>query len=69
VVGQHRSTERYVAVAGQFELVLVKRMNALAAKHPRYGCRMIWALLRAEGFEINRERVVASAMRMEQTVT
>jgi transposase InsO family protein len=57
VVGQHRSTERYAAVAGEFELVLVKRMNALAAKHPRYGYRMIWALLRAEGFEVNRKRV------------
>lgn len=32
-------------------------MNALAAKHPRYGYRMIWALLRGEGFAINRKRI------------
>jgi putative transposase len=57
VVGQHRSTERYVAVAGDFELQLVARMNALAAKHPRYGYRMVWALLRGEGFAINRKRI------------
>jgi putative transposase len=57
VVGQHRSTERYVAVAGDFELALVERMNALAAKHPRYGYRMVWALLRGEGFAINRKRI------------
>jgi putative transposase len=49
VVGQHRSTERYVAVAGDFELQLVARMNQLAAKHPRYGYRIVWALLRGEG--------------------
>jgi len=50
VVGQHRSTERYVAVAGDFALRLVARMNALALKYPRYGYRMVWALLRGEGF-------------------
>jgi transposase InsO family protein len=57
LVGQHRSTERYVAVAGDFELALVSRMNELAAKHPRYGYRMVWALLRGEGFQINKKRV------------
>jgi putative transposase len=56
-VGQHRSTERYVAVADEFELQRVKRMNALAANHPRYGYRMIWALLFGEGFAINRKRI------------
>jgi hypothetical protein len=24
-------------------------MNALAGRHPRYGCRRVWALLRSEG--------------------
>ena len=57
VVGQHRSTQRYVAVAPQLEVQLVARMNELAAAHPRYGYRRIWALLRAEGFAINRKRI------------
>jgi transposase InsO family protein len=32
-------------------------MNELAAAHPRYGYRRVWALLRAEGFAVNRNRV------------
>ena len=57
VVGQHRSTNRYKAVAGDYELRLVERMNDLAAKHPRYGYRRIWALLRGVGFEVNHKRI------------
>ena len=57
LVGQHRSTNRYRAVAPEFELQLVGRMNELAAAHPRYGYRRIWALLRAEGFVVNRKRI------------
>jgi putative transposase len=36
---------------------LVSRMLALVRKHPRYGYRRIWALLRAEGWRVNRKRV------------
>jgi putative transposase len=57
VVGQHRSTNRYRAVPGDLELRLVGRMNELAAKHPRYGYRRVWALLRGEGFVVNRKRI------------
>lgn len=57
VVGQHRSTQRYERVAPEYELRLVARMNELAAAHPRYGYRRIWALLRSEGWRINRKRV------------
>jgi hypothetical protein len=49
VVGQHRSTQRYLWVAPEYELRLVERMNELAAKHPRYGYQRIWALHRADG--------------------
>jgi putative transposase len=57
VVGQHRSTQRYERVAPEYELRLVKRMNELAAAHPRYGYRRIWALLRTEGWRVNRKRI------------
>ena len=33
------------------------RMNELAARHPRYGYRRIWALLRTESYAVNRKRV------------
>ena len=32
-------------------------MNELAAEHPRWGYRMVWTLLRGEGWSINRKRV------------
>jgi transposase InsO family protein len=57
VVGQHRSTQRYERVAADYELRLVVRMNELAAAHPRYGSRRIWALLRSEGWRVNRKRI------------
>jgi hypothetical protein len=43
-------TQRHAKVAPEYELRLVARMNELAAAHPRYGYRRIWALLRGEGW-------------------
>jgi putative transposase len=57
LVGQHRSTQRYVPEPPLLEQRLVERMNELAERHPRYGYRRIWALLRSEGFQINRKRI------------
>jgi putative transposase len=57
LVGQHRSTQRDRRLEPAYELQLVARMNELAASHPRYGYRRIWALLRAEGWRVNRKRV------------
>src|SRR5215218_10399455 len=54
---QHRSTQRYRPITAEAELRLVKRMNELAARHPRYGYRRIWALLRGEGYRVNRKRI------------
>lgn len=57
VVGQPRSTQRYAAKERDGEKVLVRRMLALVRRHPRYGYRRVWALLRAEGFRVNVKRV------------
>jgi putative transposase len=57
VVGQHRPTHRYRRTEPEYELKLVGRMNELAALHPRYGYRRIWALLRSEGWRVNRKRI------------
>jgi putative transposase len=54
---KHRSTQRYAKLAPEYELRLVARMNELAGQHPRYGYRRIWALLRSEGWRVNRKRV------------
>lgn len=57
LVELHRSTKRYHRVPPDYELKLTKRMNQLADRHPRYGYRRIWALLRSEGWSVNRKRI------------
>jgi transposase InsO family protein len=58
VLGQQRSTQRLPPkTASQEEGRLVARMLELVRKHPRYGYRRIWALLRREGWRVNRKRV------------
>jgi putative transposase len=57
LLGQHRSTQRYVSQPPLLEQRLVERMNVLAERHPRYGYRRVWALLRSEGFMVNRKRI------------
>ena len=37
--------------------MLVARMFELVRRHPRYGYRRIWALLRGEGWKVNKKRV------------
>jgi putative transposase len=39
------------------ERPLVQRMLALVRRHPRYGYRRIWALLRGDGYRVNVKRV------------
>ena len=56
-VGQPRSTQRYAPMRPEEEEVLVARMLELVRRHPRYGYRRIWALLRQEGWQVNRKRV------------
>jgi len=57
VVDQPRSTQRYRATIKDDEPRVVARMRALVREHPRFGYRRIHALLRREGFRINRKRV------------
>ena len=58
VLGQHRSAQRQPPQKAQEgEARLVVRMLELVRQHPRYGYRRIWALLRREGWRVNRQRV------------
>lgn len=57
VVGQHRSTQRYVPLPDDFEDRLIKEMNRLAAEHPRWGYRQIHGLLVDDGWKVNRKRI------------
>ena len=51
------ATQRYRRVEPEYELRLVAAMNELAAAHPRYGYRRVCALLRADGWRVNRKRI------------
>jgi len=54
---QPRSTQRYRPRVAEDEAMLVAAMHGLVRRHPRYGYRRIWALLRADGWTVNRKRV------------
>jgi len=56
-IGQARSSQRYEAERPDQDRPLVDRIVALARENPRYGYRRIWALLRREGWRVNRKRV------------
>ena len=51
-----RSSLRYRPCADRDE-ALRQRLRDLAQRHPRYGYRRAWAVLRREGWTINRKRV------------
>lgn len=57
LVGQHRSTQGYRALVPLEEAALVHAMNATAARHPRWGYRAVWTLLREQGWRVNRKRI------------
>jgi len=56
-IGQARSSQRYEARKPERDGPLRKRTRELARRHPRYGYRRIWVLLRREGWRVNRKRV------------
>ena len=57
VLRQPRGTQRYRARQPDRDRALVQRMLQWVRRHPRYGYRRIWALLRSEGFRVNRKRI------------
>jgi putative transposase len=57
VLDQRRSTQRYVAPPRDGDEALVRRMHELVRLHPRRGYRMIWGMLRLDGWRVNRKRV------------
>jgi transposase InsO family protein len=58
VLGQPRRTQRYRPRRRDDEGALVKRMLEIVRRHPRYGYRRVWAILRRqEGWRVNLKRV------------
>jgi transposase InsO family protein len=57
LVGQPRATQRLTPADRSAGEGLVKRVLELARMNPRFGYRRTWALLRQEGWKVNRKRV------------
>ena len=56
-MGLARSTQRYQVKVRDDEPQLVARIHELVRRRPRFGYRRITALLRVEGWHVNRKRV------------
>lgn len=57
VVGQPRSTQRHSPKRPAADRALVARLLQIARDYPRYGYRRAWAVLRGEGWAVNRKRI------------
>jgi len=56
-LGQPRATQRAVRIGGDPDKPLVSKLRQLSRRYPRYGYRMITALVRQEGWRVNRKRI------------
>ncbi len=57
VLDQPRGTQRYVTQEDEEEQRLMPRLHELVRDRPRYGYRFMVAILRREGWRVNRKRV------------
>jgi putative transposase len=57
VLEQPRSSQRYSGKKANKDTALLQRMRTLSGENPRYGYRRVWALLKREGWTVNRKRV------------
>jgi putative transposase len=56
-LGQPRATQRAVRTRPDRDKPLVSKLHQLSRRYPRYGYRMIAALVRQEGWFVNRKRI------------
>jgi transposase InsO family protein len=56
-VGQHRSTQRKPAQPREADAPVRCRLREISKSWPQYGYRRAWAVLRREGYVVNRKRV------------
>jgi len=57
VIGQVRSTQRYISVANPFKDRLRIRIIELAKEYGRYGYKTITSMLQIEGWRVGKEIV------------
>jgi putative transposase len=57
VIAQPRSSQRYEGRKADRDRALIERMIELSRENPRYGYRRVWAMLKREGWSVNKKRV------------
>jgi transposase InsO family protein len=57
LIGQPRATQRYEATPREYDKKLIRRMEAIAKEHPRWGYRKVTRILKGEGWKVNRKKV------------
>lgn len=57
MLAQPRSSQRYEGRKADRDRPLLERIVELSRENPRYGYRRVWALLRREGWPVNKKRV------------
>ena len=57
MLGVARSTHRYRSSRPGLDGALSTRLREVARERPRFGYRRAWAVLRREGWAVNRKRV------------
>ena len=57
IVGQHRSTQRHTTAVADPDRDMRARLRRFAKRHPRWGYRRAHAVLRREGWTVNRKKV------------
>jgi putative transposase len=57
VAGQHRSTHRHQPVEPDRDHLMREQLRAFSRAHPRWGYRRAHAVLRAQGWRVNRKTV------------
>ena len=57
VIGQHRTTQRYIPTGRADEDALTQAIIRLATEYGRYGYRRVTALLQASGWMVGKDRV------------
>ena len=63
MIAQPRSSQRYAGHKAERDRRLTERMVTLSRENPRYGYRRVWALLRREGWRVNRSGCIGCGAR------
>ena len=57
IVGQHRSTQRHQPIEPDRDRALREELRRLSRAHPRWGYRRVHAVLREQGWVVNRKAI------------